>query len=276
MRSARREFIGASLGLGLAAAQTAPSKLPRGADRPKPPAPAERKAKVTRLFKSPDGFPNALDSAPEGIWIGDQVTDRAALVDLNGKVLHTVQTESHNTSGMGVGGGYIWMAANGKPEANRPVKIDRANNEVVQCDMQGKTVSRHEVPLGGGGIHDVKFVDGKLWIMSTRLNGIIQTDPKTFEPLYMMPVTRNRPHGLAADNGAMWCVFGDDDEPSICKLDVKTGRTVEILQLSKNDPDPHGLCMHGGVLYYCDAGLHPGWVDGTSKWSGWVCRVDFV
>src|SRR5271170_841386 len=106
----RREFIGASVSLGLAAAQTPSAKLPRGANRPAPPPPVVRKVKVTTLFKSPDGFPNAMDAGPEGLWIGDQVTDRAALVDVNGKVLHSVQTESHNTSGMGVGGGYIWMA----------------------------------------------------------------------------------------------------------------------------------------------------------------------
>jgi len=272
----RRAFIGAGFVLGIAAAQAPTKKLPRGADRPKPPAPIERKVKVVTLFKSPDGFPNALDSSPEGIWIGDQVSDRATLVDLNGKVLKTVQTESHNTSGMGVGGGYIWMAANGDPDPNRPVKLNRGGAEVVQCDMQGNTVSRHEVPLGGGGIHDVKWVNGKLWIMSTRLNGIIETDPNTFQPLYMMPVTRNRPHGLAIDNSNMWCVFGDEEEPCICKLDMKSGRVVEILQLSKTDPDPHGLCVHDGKLYYCDAGLHPGWVDGTSKWTGWIARVDYI
>jgi hypothetical protein len=273
MKLGRREFIGVSVA-GLAAAQN--KKLPRGADRPAPPPPVVHKANVTRLFKSPDGFPNALDSAPEGIWIGDQVTDRAHLVDLNGKVLRVVQTESHNTSGMGVGGGYIWMAANGRPEPSRPVKINRSNDEVVQSDMDGKTITRHEVPMGGGGIHDVKWDNGKLWIMSTRLNAIIQTDPKTWQPLFMLPVTRNRPHGLAIDNGSMWCVFGDDNEPSICKLDMTTGRVTEILELAKTDPDPHGLCMHKGQLYYCDAGLHPGWVDGTSKWSGWIARVDVV
>ena len=80
--------------------------------------------------------------------------------------------------------------------------------------------------------------------------------------------------GLAWDNGVMWCVFGDDNE--IRKLDGKTGRVLEVVPLAKDDPDPHGMCMHNGQLYYSDAGLHPGWVDGSSPSTGWVCKLDIV
>ena len=46
-----------------------------------------RRKKVELLFKSPDGNPNALEATEDGLWIGEQVTDRAYLVDWNGKVL---------------------------------------------------------------------------------------------------------------------------------------------------------------------------------------------
>jgi hypothetical protein len=36
-----------------------------------------RSAKLVKLFRSPDGHPNGLETASEGFWIGEQVTDRA-------------------------------------------------------------------------------------------------------------------------------------------------------------------------------------------------------
>src|SRR6185369_15850039 len=91
--------------------------------------PSSRKAKTTKLFKSPQGYPNGLAVTQEGLWIGEQklsgaqaaayrmpepksLSEEAWLVDWNGKLKKTVTTPSRNTSGMAVGGGYIWMCAN--------------------------------------------------------------------------------------------------------------------------------------------------------------------
>src|SRR5580765_4354958 len=94
----RREFMGAALA-----------------------AVVTRKAKVTKLFKSPDGHPNAMEATAEGMWVGDQVTERAHLLDWKtGKVLRSLETESHNMSGIAVGGGYLWLAANGGVNNRRP------------------------------------------------------------------------------------------------------------------------------------------------------------
>ena len=53
-----------------------------------------RKVKTTPLFKSPEGYPNGIAVAPEGLWIAEQKTDNAHLVDWKGNVLKTVKTES--------------------------------------------------------------------------------------------------------------------------------------------------------------------------------------
>src|SRR5258706_15063837 len=92
----------------------------RGADFP------SRPAKVVKLFRSPDGHPNGLETAQEGFWIGEQVTDRAHLVDWDGKLLHTIETESSNTSGIAFGAGGVWMAANGAAVGDR--KSTRLNS----------------------------------------------------------------------------------------------------------------------------------------------------
>jgi hypothetical protein len=40
--------------------------------------------------------------------------------------------------------------------------------------------------------------------------------------------------------------------------------------------DPHGLTCRDGVLYGCDAGIHPGKEAGWSPGSGYILRVEFI
>src|SRR4051812_47623780 len=114
MWTGRREFLAAIGAIPVATAAAygqrgrplAPGEV-RNPTRPAvAPAPV-RKATITKLFKTPDGHPNGLDASPEGFWIGEQVTDRAILMSLDGKVLRTLDTECHNCSGLAVGGGYL-------------------------------------------------------------------------------------------------------------------------------------------------------------------------
>src|ERR1700692_1358401 len=115
----KREFLTASVGggLGLAGARAAfaqrrPAAAPAD-DRRVP----TRMAKTTKLFRSPEGFPNGIAVVPEGLWIAEQkmsgaqaiayhvtepkdLSEKAWLVDWNGKLLKTVTTPSRNTSGM--------------------------------------------------------------------------------------------------------------------------------------------------------------------------------
>ena len=110
----------------------------------------KRKAKVVKLFKSPDGHPNAMETTAEGLWIGEQTTDRAHLLDWKGNLIRTVETESSNTSGIAFGAGVLWMAANGKA-IGRPVKTtDATTGEVLKVDpANGKTLARYPIPGGG-------------------------------------------------------------------------------------------------------------------------------
>ena len=172
----KREFLAASvgMGLGLAKAQTlfaqqAAAAAPR-TDGKKVPS---RMAKTTKLFKSPPGYPNGISVAPDGLWIAEQkvagqqavsykvpepktLSEEAWLTDWNGKLLKTVTTPSRNTSGLAVGGGYIWMCANTAPQG------------IFQVDMNSKLVSHRQIPLGpandGGGCHGAFWHEGKLWI----------------------------------------------------------------------------------------------------------------
>lgn len=251
----RRFFVGSLLAGALKA-----SEAPTRATRP------------VKLFRSPDGHPNGLETSREGLWIGEQYTDRAYLVDWNGKLLRSVQTESSNTSGIAYGAGYLWMAANGKA-LGRPAKpTDATTGQIIQADPgTGQTVARYPVP-GGGGVHGLEFAEGTLWITSLSLRKLSQVDPKDFRVIHQIPLHLDRAHGLAWDPPGIWCVHTSDRV--IQKLDAQHGRVLEQITFSPEDLEPHGLCMRDGSLYFCDAGIE---LKGTAKESpsaGYVFRID--
>src|SRR5580700_1887258 len=264
----KREFLAASIGAGLgltgtrrAFAQQGSAAPSNGGGRPagngRTPS---RKAKTTKLFKSPSGFPNAIAVTPEGLWIAEQklsgqqaiqyrlpepndLTENAWLVDWNGKVLKTVATQSRNTSGMAVGGGYVWMCANAPPEG------------VFQVDMNSKLISHRQIPLGpandGGGCHGALWHDGKLWIAALRLQGILRVDPTTWQPEFFIPFYRvpGRPryHGIAWDNGTIWLITGNDSHnyaegrAGLVRYEAATGKVLETAEFAPSSSDPHGL-----------------------------------
>ena len=206
------------------------------------------------------------------------LTEAAWLVDWNGKLLKTVTTPSRNTSGMAVGGGYVWMVANAPPEG------------VFQVDMNSRLVSHRQIPLGpaddGGGCHGALWHEGKLWIASLRLRGNLRVDPKTWEPEFLIPFyqapDRVRYHGIAWDDGTIWQIVGNDCKryseyrPCLVRYDAATGKVLETVDFVPNSCDPHGLAMHDGKLISCDAGIHPGWPNNDSPTAGWIFQIDFV
>ncbi len=289
----KREFLAGSIGAaGWAALGSQTAALAQSTGGKKVPA---RMAKTTKLFKSPQGFPNAISATPEGLWIGEQklsgamaaayhmpeeksLDEAAWLVDWNGKLLKTVKTPSRNTSGMAVGGGYVWMVANAPPQG------------VFQVDMNSKLITHRQIPLGGadgGGSHGAQWDAGKLWISSLRLRGNIRVDPKTWQPEFMIPFHQSFPdrvryHGIALENGSMWQVVGNDSKsykegkPGLVRYDVATGKVLETVDFVPGSSDPHGLAMHDGKLIACDAGIHPGWPNNDSPTAGWIFQIDFV
>src|SRR3989441_5355026 len=176
MKMRRREFIGTGSAWVAGMAAPAVARAQEGGSKP-PPVPT-RQAKVERLFKAPDIHPNALEAAPDGLWIGDQVSEKVFKVDWqSGKVLHEVQTESHNTSGIAVGAGYLWLGANGGVSGRRPPRrTDKPFGEVIQADPKtGKTVKIHPLLWGGGG-HGITFVPQTqtLWVTALGINPLAE------------------------------------------------------------------------------------------------------
>ena len=265
MKMNRRAFIGA------APALLATSALARAQSQPPAPPPTWH-PKVERLFKAPDKHPNALEAQPDGLWIGDQVSERVFKVDWEtGKVLHDIQTESHNTSGLAFGAGSLWLGANGGVSGRRPPRpADKPYGEVVQADPKtGKTIKLHSL-LWGGGVHGITFVPetGMLWVTALSLQAVAEVDPKDFRVVRMRAARGDRAHGLDWHNGALYVLFAGDR--LVQKIDPVSGRVQEIIKLSPtSDPDPHGMCIHNGYMYYCDAGLT---APGPGSEPAQVCR----
>jgi hypothetical protein len=285
----KREFLMGGLMLGAFAA------APALAQRSREPVP-HRTATTKNLFKAPPGLPNAVAVVPEGVWVAEQkmsgplakqynmpeptdLHEAAWLVDWNGKVLKTIATDSRNTSGMTVGGGYLWMGA----EFSAPY------DGIYQYDMAGKLISHRQVPLGpaqdGGGIHGALWRDGKLWVLANRLHAILRIDPVSWAPEYQIPLSNlaDRYHAIAWDDtvpgGAIWAVTGNNSKsykegtPGLHKYDVASGRLLEIVDFAPGSADPHGLAMHEGVMISCDAGIHPGWPNYDSPSSGYIFEI---
>jgi hypothetical protein len=103
---------------------------------------------------------------------------------------------------------------------------------------------------------------------------VAQVDPGTFQVLHKIPLHLSRPHGLAWDPPGIWVGYSNDHV--FIKQDIKDGRPLEIVELNKgSDPDPHGMDIYRGKLYYCDAGISPPGIASGSPASGFICRIDY-
>jgi hypothetical protein len=127
----KREFLSASAGAGfsLAGCRATPDPSPV----------AIRKAKTTRLFKSPLGFNNGIAVTPEGLWIAEQnvsgvpatahrlpgpqsATEEVWFVNRDGRLLKTVTTPSRDSSARHPAG---FFASTGFDSLGKPFTDER-------------------------------------------------------------------------------------------------------------------------------------------------------
>ena len=102
-----------------------------------------------------------------------------------------------------------------------------------------------------------------------------------FDSLEELALQKLQEHGsrlicVAAEKNGIWMVTGTERGAGLIKYDAATGRTLEIAEFAESDCDPHGLAWHNGVLYSCDAGIHPGWPENKSATHGYIFRIDLL
>ena len=226
--------------------------------------------KIERWFRAPYGMPNGVQVTDNGIWVVDQVTDRAALLDASEadeygmlRLRSELPTESSNTSGLAWGDGSLWLAANGPAEKWRTAReTDAASGEILRVDPEtGKTQGRWPLP-GGGGTHGLEYDSyepGTLWLTTLKDQTLTQVRISDWSIQRVFSLPYGRAHGVVRVEDGVWVVH--TSERTIVKLDPHAGNELDRIQVPPSDPEPHGLSGFERGFLYCDAT------------SGWVTKI---
>jgi streptogramin lyase len=227
---------------------------------------------VEKVFMAPGQHPNDLETVEDGLWILDQADpNKAHKVTWDGKaVIAEVQTEAMHGSGIAYWDNALWISSTASgpcPTCLMTMKVDPKTGKTLQMwrspgsiearlGRPGRTAGQAPTP---GGSHGIKFKDGFYWQASPPSIIIYKVEPATGNVVHMIAAPGKRPHGLAWEGNFLWCVESNDR--AVYKMDPETGDLLAKIQLTKEDPTPHGLTIKDGVLWYCDAD------------SRWVCRL---
>ena len=215
--------------------------------------------RVEKAFRAPGKMPNDLQETADGLWILDQADPNVVFKVRyeDGAEIHHIQTESVHGSGITYGNGALWIASTW---TLKTLKVDpRTGKTLTSFDEPGVGMPKFGKPTRPSGAHGLKWVDGKIWMAMPPAEKIYLIEPETGAVVRSIPGPGVRTHGLAWDNSYLWCA--ETQDRAIYKLDPKDGTPVAKIQLTKEDPEVHGLTLRNGVLWYSDAS------------SGWICRL---
>jgi len=195
-------------------------------------------------------MPNGLQWFNNELFVIDQKTDNVFILDNKGVIKKNIPTICENGSGITVGGGFIWLGSNGRTNARTFRGTDTHMNWILKVNLDsGEIVSRFPAP-DGGGIHGLEWDQDKLWITAFNPTALILVDPNSFKELFKFNIAQS-PHGLAIEGESIWC--SDRVDRNIVKYNKSTGEKLEQINVPKDGPDPHGLSIIDGNLWYSDA-----------------------
>ncbi len=210
-------------------------------------------ARVEKRFLSPGPQPNGLQASAAGLWCIDQVDHKITLQDYEtGAVLREFQTDTVHSSGITLGGGYIWIASTYECKI---AKLDPTTGQTVaKYDSPGSGVVawRHDAAdAQTTGAHGLEWKDGKLYVASPPSQFVHVMDPESWTEIHRFRTPGLRVHGLAwGDHGWLWVADTSNGTVSLC--DPADGRIFQVIRVEA-PAEVHGLTIHDGVLWYCDA-----------------------
>ncbi|MEO7144933.1 MAG: hypothetical protein ABI165_15660 [Bryobacteraceae bacterium] len=249
--NSRRNFV---MTLAGAAALRA---MPDAVEKNKLPVVRKR---LEKAFLAPGQMPNGMSPAADGLWILDQKDPNKVhkVRYEDGTVLREIQTESVHGSGITSGDGALWIGSTG---SLKTLKVDPENGKTLRAfDTPGCGLVKWDHPTRPTGAHGLEWVGGgQYWIAVPPAVRIYLIHAETGKVIRSIPAPGVRPHGIAWDNGVLWCVESNDR--AIYKMDPTDGTLLAKIQLRPSDPEPHGMKLRNGVFWYCDAS------------SRWVCRL---
>ena len=210
-------------------------------------------ARFEKRFASPGKHPNGLQAAADGLWSIDQADNKVYRQDFaTGKVLFEAQTDTVSSSGITLGGGFLWIASTYE---SKIAKLDPATGKTIaKYDSPGAGIvswREHAADAGPTGAHGLEWRDGKLFVASPPSQSIHVMDAENWSELYRFSAPGLRVHGIAwGPQGRLWAA--DTSAGTVSLLDAESGRVYEVIRVPAPD-EVHGMTIHDGVLWYCDA-----------------------
>ena len=209
-------------------------------------------ARAEERFKSPGPQPNGLHAADDGLWYIDQVDLKVYKLDYQtGEILFEAQTDTEHSSGITFGNGSLWVASTFELKI---AELDPATGQTVaKRDSPGNGIVAWAADQENGrvtGAHGLEWKDGRIFVAAPPSQLIHVVDVATWREIRSFRAPGLRVHGLAwAEDGTLW--VADTSAGTVSRLD-EDGRIWEVIRV----PAPvevHGLTIHEGVLWYCDA-----------------------
>jgi streptogramin lyase len=204
----------------------------------------------------------------------DQGNNRVYLVRYeDGKVLREFDTAADRASGITFDGEALWLASTynrlilrvsastgatlseyytpGAGVIYRMVGDPPARSSPLAPKRPPSTnADRWPARSPGTGAHGLEWRDGRLWLAAPPSRTLYRIDPANWIVEQKFATAANRPHGMGWEGKYLWLT--DSNLNAFFKHDPATGEMVEKIQLSDNDPLPHGMTIWNGVMWYCD------------------------
>jgi hypothetical protein len=200
--------------------------------------------RATPRWYTPGPQPNGLQATEEGVWVIDQEDLNVYLLDwTDGHILKQFPTQTHHSSGITWDGEAIWVASTFTPI------------ELFRYATDGTELLRLPTPGASerSGAHGLEWINSTLWVTVPPAATTYQLDPVRGAILRQFPAPGSRPHGLAWDGELLWVAETNYRTITGYTLDGEARRVLALDPGPAEGPDPHGLTIHRGELWYCDA-----------------------
>ncbi|MEX2558045.1 MAG: hypothetical protein WEB06_20730 [Actinomycetota bacterium] len=153
--------------------------------------------------------------------------------------------ETRNPAGMVAGGGALWVAGEGFPEAGAVYRIDPATGRITQ------TIELQGAPTG------IAFVDGAVWVpvMGNGLDAgsVVKIDPRENRIGQRVRIPRAFIlEGIAGADHALWVGVAldegnDERSDAVVRIDTTSGRLVDVISAPQL---PVHLAVESGSMWF--------------------------
>ncbi|MCL0031124.1 hypothetical protein M1N55_03715 [Dehalococcoidia bacterium] len=211
-----------------------------------------------QVFVAPGTKPNGLQASEDGLWVIDQDDSFIYKMDWKtGETIHSVPTDTVHSSGITIGGGYIWIASTYSCEIFQ-IEMETGNTiEKYPSPGAGINATREHLKPASGrkseptGDHGLEWKDGNLFVASPPSQFVHVIDVSNWKETHRMKTPGFRVHGIAwaKEDGHIWIADTSFGVVSRHKLD--NGRCYDSFRV----PDPvqiHGMTIKNNILWYAD------------------------